>query len=288
MSFIDKSANYSQTTFLKTKLLAPVLNSYNTFVLNSKNVIHPDIYISLNNNKKYYCYITKKRSIEQCKEDYDILYFFPDEIGKEELNKLEVEHVTDICVEINGRFTDSFLLEGYLYKTDDNKNVYLATDILLKNENVVSCDYPLRYALLSELIFSLKSINNMNNHLTLGVHPVFHIDNENILKVFQHNFIFKQQLFCVEKIENFRKTRQRIQAQDNEGVFQKRISPTPLSDVYNVFDVTTGNHEGILYVKGIKESKKLKDLTQKRTADAFITCSYNIHFKKWQPAFDDV
>ena len=33
-SFINKSVNYSQTNLLKTKVLAPLLSSYNDFLFN--------------------------------------------------------------------------------------------------------------------------------------------------------------------------------------------------------------------------------------------------------------
>ena len=37
MSFINKSVNYSQSNLLKTKILAPILNSYNDFLLKKDN-----------------------------------------------------------------------------------------------------------------------------------------------------------------------------------------------------------------------------------------------------------
>ena len=74
MTFLNKSVNYSQTTLLKSSILAPLLKNYNEFLLQSKGksvVLNQDVntgisydYIIPNNNKKYYLLITKKSYLE--------------------------------------------------------------------------------------------------------------------------------------------------------------------------------------------------------------------------------
>ena len=86
MSFIQNSANYSQTNLLKSKILTPLLNMYNNFLLNeNKLYLEKDVltgescdFIIPNNNRKYYLLITKKSDIESFSNnsnDYNILYF---------------------------------------------------------------------------------------------------------------------------------------------------------------------------------------------------------------------
>jgi hypothetical protein len=53
-----------------------------------------------------------------------------------------------------------------------------------------------------------------------------------------------------------------------------------------VLNISSKESDGILYVKGIKESKKLKELFKKsETKYIKLTCEYNKSFNKWQPIF---
>ena len=125
MTFLNKSVNYSQTTLLKSSILAPLLKNYNEFLLRSKGssvVLNQDVntgisydYIIPNNNKKYYLLVTKKSQLEQNNTNYNILYFFPD---SHQCNLVKHEN-SDFYLEIDNTFKNDFLLEGYLYKQDD-------------------------------------------------------------------------------------------------------------------------------------------------------------------------
>ena len=72
---------------------------------------------------------------------------------------------------------------------------------------------------------------------------------------------------------------------------QKNIEKGKYTDVYNVYNYETNNFEGILYVKGIRESQRMKLLfNEKYTSDnntkVKINCIWNQDFSKWQPIFN--
>ena len=299
MSFLNKSVNYSQTDFLKTKILSPLLVSYNDFLIKKDNRsdINLDVntgisydYLIPNNNKKYYLLITKKRLLEQNNvndnlknmnnrsnsNSYDLLYLFPDQHNSEK------DDCSDFYMEIDPVFNDEFLLEGYLYK-DQNKYSYLLTDILIKNKQIIDVSFELRYTLLNEIIRSVRMecLKELNNHMTINIHPVFDMENTCFVKIFKNNFVYKDQITAIEHISSFVKRRY-VDTIKNSDV--KRLEIGRYTDVYNVYNSSTNNGEGILYVKGVNESQRLKDLF-KDTKTITLECSWNAHFSKWQPIF---
>jgi hypothetical protein len=217
------------------------------------------------------------------------LYFFPDQQSIEYYKKDKVicNTLHDRYLEIDEIFTDQFLLEGYLYYKD-NKFEYLLTDILLKNDNVVKLTYELRYTILSELVVNISRqvLKDLNNHISINLHPVFSMNNENLIKIFQDNFIYSTELCSIERISNFKKRRlyDRIEKRENS---LKKITRGEYTDVYNVYNIQTNNYEGILYIKGIGESRFMKNRVNEKGSDSIImSCKYNTSFKKWQPIMD--
>lgn len=290
MSFINKSVNHAQTVLLKTKFLAPVLKTYNNIVKKHMDDIDLSLnyHIIPNNNKKYYLFITKKSNIEVCKENYDLLYFFPDEETKQfaQKSKVALHWVSDFFLEINKTFEEDLLFEGYMYKRED-KFTYLITDILYKTDKVVDVDYKLRHCLVNEITMKLQ-LKRLNDHLTIGIHPIFMSDNENMVCIFMNNFVFQEDICAVENIHKHNKRnaiRNNIMKKDNK---EKRIEKGPYIDVYNAFDSESGENNGILYIKGLEESKKMKVLFKHKNSTAVIVnCSFNEHFNKWQPLLDE-
>lgn len=280
MSFINKSVNYSQTNLLKTNYLLPLLQKYNEFLLqsiaNNNSLSQLNYYIIPNNGNKFYLYINKKKVLENCKEDYNILYFFP----------YDISHLlSDFFIEINNKFNNSFLLEGYLYKKD-NKYMYLLTDILFKDEQLITYDYSLRYTLINEIIFNIRNLSNLNDHLTIGIHPIFENEHENMINIFLNNFIYKQDITSIEHIYNFSKTTiNKIQndCKNSSQNILKYIQYGKYPDVYNVYNIESGNFEGILYIKGLEESKKIKNIINNNDNKIKLECIFNLNFNKWQP-----
>lgn len=289
MTFLNKSVNYSQTTLLKSSILAPLLKNYNEFLLQSKGasvVLNQDIntgisydYIIPNNNKKYYLLVTKKSQLEQTNTNYNILYFFPDS------NINETNTIGDFFLEIDNLFEEEFLLEGYLYKGSDNNYEYLLTDILLKNKSILNISYELRYVVLNEILLSItrEKLKALNNHMTINIHPIFNEQNQNLIKVFRHNFIYKNEICYLERVKDFEKTRF-VGITDKQDC-EKYIEMGKYTDVYNVYDKNSNNFEGILYIKGISESVKMKRLINNNNKHMLLNCTFNINFKKWQPVF---
>ena len=296
MSFINKSVNYSQTDLLKSKYLIANLNSFNDFLLkkDNKTSLNVDIdtgitldYIIPNNNKKFFLFITKKSLLEDIKEDYNILYFFPDNqsIDYFSNNTLLKNRLTDKYLESELYFNDSFLLEGYMYNNGKDES-FLITDILMKNEQIIDICYDLRITLINEIIIEIKreKLKNINNHMTINIHPIFQKKNENMIKIFQNNFIFRNDLCCIENVENFVKKRHLYKFIKNDAL--KKIECTHLTDVYNVFNYSTNNKEGILYIRGIKQSKYIKTLFNGEKNNVILKCKFNQNFMKWEPIFN--
>lgn len=299
MSFINKSVTYSQISLLKQNILLPLLKTYNEHLLNVKSSNKPfdkDIntglsfdYIIPNNNKKYYLLITKKSYLESSNSNsnYNILYFFPDSYQCN-LVKDENELSKDFYLEIDNIFKNDFLLEGYLYKQDD-KYEYLLTDILVKNNNIINVAYELRMTLLNEILLEItgEKLKQLNNHMTINIHPIFDIENENLVSIFKKNFIYKNEICSIERISKFEKTRYIEQAfisTNKIASSTKNITTTNYTDVYNVYNYTSNNFEGILYIKGISQSKHMKELF-KQNKILHLECTYNTKFFKWQPDF---
>ena len=77
--FITNSSNFSESHYLKSKLLKPILESYNKLLMEESTTfvdkMEPKRFIP-NNGRKYYLFITNKSNIPNTKSNYKILYFF--------------------------------------------------------------------------------------------------------------------------------------------------------------------------------------------------------------------
>ena len=295
MSFINKSVVYSQIGLLKQNILSPLLNIYNEHLLtmgSGNQLLNKDIntgasfdYIIPNNNNKYYLLVTKKSLLESSNSNFNILYFFPDNNQLEnDADSIVKNTMSDFFLEINNTFADDFVFEGYLYKKNDDNYEYLLTDILMQNKSIINVSYELRYVLLNEIVMSItrEKLKDLNNHMTINIHPIFNAVNQNLIKVFGNNFIYKNEISYLERITNFEKTR--FIGITNKENAEKYIEMGKYTDVYNVYDKTSNNFTGILYIRGISESVQMKTLfkNQKRI---LLPCTFNINFKKWQPIF---
>jgi hypothetical protein len=302
MSFINKSVNYSQTNLLKTNFLSKCLEKVNSqiYQLQKKKIPSMTYHIIPNNGKKYYAFITDGSAAGAAAGGgaggpggsggrCNLMYLFPDSqtLKNNEDNKKEINHLTDFFMELDQRFTKDYLLEGYLYKSDDlyNRYTYLISDLLYVGESAVEFDYTSRYVMLNEMISSIpKTLRYMNDHMTIGIHPVFTSDNENIVKIFMNNFIFKKEITCIEHVHPpFTKKLFKAQQKANIAPAQKKITRSQYPDVYNVYHLESGDSEGILYVKGVDDSKYIKGLF-KDSGNVMIIglCKYNTQFDKWQ------
>jgi hypothetical protein len=271
MSFINKSVNYSTTVLLKQRM-KDVLTSYEMYLQSvSDDFTGNQTYYLPNNGNKFYLFVTPKTQIESSKDDYFICHFFN---NKSQSN--------DFYMEVNNIFTDvtTVLLEGYMYKnSNDNKQHYLLTDILYLNGEVVTLDFVSKHVMMESLV---SKSSNLNNHLHIKVHPYFNQDNQELIDLFMNNFIFRDQIQSLEKIVNTNKV-QILYNTDalSDKTMMKRITKTKYSDVYNVYNTITNEKEGILYVKGLEESKYILNILVGDDVD--IECQFNEKFNKWQP-----
>lgn len=283
--FMSSAVNYSETNVLKSKFLSVILESYNEHILLNDSVkLNLDVntkYIIPNNNVKYFMLIINKSDItpNNINNKYKICYFFT--------NDSTSNIHTDFYVEIDNNKTNftnnNYLFEGYLY-SKDNQNTFLISDILAIDSDVVKCDYSLRYSLIHKII-STQNLYNLNGHLNINIHSMFEITElgreDELFNIFKHNFIFKESINSIEYIEEKSlKKLQKIMFKETESKkVSKTIYKTKYIDVYNVNNIDTNDNEGILYIKTIKDSKKLYNICQDKIV---LTCIFNEQFKKWQ------
>lgn len=276
MSFINKSVDVSQTVLLKKNLVAPVLEECNKHAQKQASCISVSTrtWKIPNNNVKYYLFITPKEALEKCNDKYDLLYFFPDTHSN-----TASDTGNDFYMEINSTFKNTCLFEGYLY-THNGHYTYLMTDILFYKNKTVAVDYPLRFAMLNELVIH-KQLKHLNEHMTIGLHCVFEEGQEGLQDIFIHNFVFARDICCIEHISNSTKQCTVYQPVNHTGVQNKVIEKGKYPDVYNVFDCVTNDPEGILYVQTLADSRQLKSICN-GTQRVVLPCVYNSRFMKWQ------
>jgi|688.fasta_scaffold163951_2 hypothetical protein len=297
--FIASSVNYSETNVLKSKYLSNILELYNQEILSESKKLVNNVqkYIIPNNNNKYYLLIVNKNIItsNNANAKYKIFYFFPDSAQQEQNNTLNKNVKSDFYVEIDNYKTSfsssNYLFEGYLYTLNDQKH-FLISDVLAVDSKIIKCDYSLRYALIHELIAN-QQLNNLNGHLNINVHSIFELNADSyeqdiqtsqIFTIFKNNFVFKEEISTIEYVNevSFKKQKEILQVDNLKGT--KIITKGKYIDVYNVFNTETNNMEGILYVKGLKESKHLYQLSS-FSYSFKLNCKFNNNFKKWQPIF---
>lgn len=311
MSFITKSAGYSETEELKTKFLKNVCEDIISTIRNLKieksnfykdrtdtGEADDEIFI-VNNNKKYYVYFIPKKMVSNCDNEYNLLYFFPDEktVSFFKNDKINSNVISDFYIETEIKFKNivSCLFEGYMYKISDNNYHYLITDILYINSNqdinVLQLDYISRFALLNEFFINKPelSIKNINNNINVGIHQIFSKSKKNMINIFKNNFIYKQELCCIETV-NKKSFNKKSFIEPNNQIQSKLIERSDkFVDVYNVYDINTMNHDGILYIKGLVESRQMNQIFGNKSKIGereIIKCKWNSHFNKWQPIFN--
>lgn len=163
----------------------------------------------------------------------------------------------DYYIKVHNVFQHDCLLEGYIYG-----DTYLLTDILMVRGNVVREPYTARYELLFN--FDYSKLSNLNNKLTFGIHDIYVDHTVDDSRPF------------TEKVGYASKLNKRVVV-DCDTTVEKIIRNTKFSDVYSVHCIDTNNQQGILYVKTIKESAKLRHIFKK---DDFL------RFRcKWNPVF---
>lgn len=284
MSFINKSVDYSQTGLLKELLLKDLIKYnefYKTNIKNeNKNIgIEPGEYhILLNNNNKYYMYVNKRDNLENCKENSNILYFFQD-------NNKDNDKTDEFYMEVDNIFDKTYLFEGYMYNKD-NKKCFLISDILTENNQVIYNEYNMRFFYINKVIE--HEYKDLNNILSINIHPIFQkncVNNiDSLLHIFKNNFEYNNELVAIEEIYRYTKI---IKYQECDKVVnnsKKRITKGKIIDVYKVIDIDTGNDQGILYIKGITESKYFKELFYIKNLESVdVECVFNDKFHKWAP-----
>lgn len=280
MHRLNKNHNTSFTedqTFYFKNILRQSLNKYNekmSFV-QSTPVCIPRKYIIPNNNKKFYVFYTNKGDAQN-KNSYKILYFFSK--GNE---------YADFFMEIDNKKSlsnfDSLLLEGYLYGRPELNHTFMVSDILMCNEKTLDEGYFFRHSLISKTFKNNEELKDLNGHMSIKLQPVLEYNTEkNLLEIFKKSFPFEKELCSLETIDEdnpIAKTNS-VSFQKDKSQEMKLIQKTSFFDVYKVLDKNTHDNQGILYVRTVKDSKFLKEITKDDT-QIEIMCEWNNTFKKW-------
>lgn len=288
--FLNNSVQYCETEVFKIKHLSKILKLYNEYILISSNnsIDNKSKYIIPNNSNKYYMLITNK---SEDLSKYKVLYFFPDQYNH--VTNLNKNLLSDFYVEIDSNKVsfdkNSYLFEGYFYNNNTN---FLISDILAIDESIISCDYSLRYSLVNKIILNqVDKLYNLNGSLSINIHSIFTLCKENeklLFNIFKNNFIFKSEINCIEYIDekSLKKTRCINNIISEELIELKKIYKEKYIDVYKVCNIITNNNEGILFLKTINTSKKMRTLFNCNSNEYIeISCKFNLHFNKWYPYF---
>lgn len=279
LKFLNNSVDYSEEYVIKN-VLYKYIETYNMFLYNynSKlNLSDKDSNIIIpNNNKKYYLFIQKKNTKNTT------LFFFPDLISKKYFNDflLIKNTIEEFFIECDIRFDDnSYLLEGYIYENEGKKH-FLISDILFKGDMLIECSYEYRFNMIKDLFYKRISVmENINNLLSIGIHNYI---SEDILPIFLNNFKWREQIICIEYINNFEKNKKLLsQKNKTSNNALKKVIKSKISDIYNVYNIDTNNFEGYLYINTIKMSKYISSLFKNNDV-LKLECSFNTYFQKWQ------
>lgn len=298
--FLNNSVDYCEEYTIKN-MVCKYTDMYNKFLYNYKKKVNlndnkDSEKIIPNNNKKFYLFIYtsgnahsmfKSKKSDKC----NTLYFFPDKKCKSYFDDylLVKNTIDEFFIECDLKLEDPvYLLEGYLYG-DNEKKHFLITDILFKGNNIIECDYEGRRDLINDLFMDkIDKMKNINNILSIGIHNCMQ---NHLLNIFLNNFIWKNDIVCIENVCNFEKNTLFLSENTlenkpvkNENVkdnIDKSIVKTKVSDIYNVYNINTNDYEGLLYISTLKMSKHLKCLFQ-NTEQLTLKCSFNKNFQKWQ------
>ena len=271
MSFLKNSLNYSIQTYLQQEFLIKHLKTYNNFITNKiKNAqVCPqtDSFFIPNNNNKFYLFIIPKHLLEKNKNNsFSIFYFFSPDNPNENFY-IESHYFAD----------SSYLFEGYLYNNND-KREYLVTDYLMNNNLVLSLDFVTRRELILKE-FSNKFNYVINDNITINIHQV--LNNKNLIDIFKKNFIYNNSLNCIEIIENNFHKKRYLEIFDQTPK-EMLIEKGDATEIYNVLNPLTNDYNGVLYIKTLQDSRKMRESFTNRDK-LLLKCIFNTTFNKWSP-----
>jgi hypothetical protein len=270
MSF-RKTNNYSLSTFLQEKFLNNTLSIYNTFLLKKTKIPNvsycKDAVLLLNNNVKFYLFIIPKSKIDKyAGNQYSCFYFFSSQNVNENFY-IESELIAK----------ESLLFEGYLYDTKTDKREYLITDFLVKNDIPLDFSYEDRRRQIVKFQDYFNSIYNDN--ISINIHH--YITDAKMIDMFKANFIYN--VNCIETITHDFKKSSKLHV-INKPDTTMSIEKTEKTEIYNVKDISTNNDMGVLYIKTLNDSRKMRELFMDKTVTTLL-CKYNTTFHKWSPIF---
>lgn len=244
-------------------------------------------YLLLNNGNKYYIWIYTV-------ENEARMYFFKENdildescitIKKSDINwNINWNLNSDKLVGLN---KNCYLLEGYVFE-----NEMYFSDILYPY-------YKLDYNNRREIMYNLinKSSSNLpyvvmyrGKDIIIGkVLPVIRQEpqEKTLNKTFENlmfaNFKYGRQLeeksLIFEKSVLKQKLKQKKIIRNEE---YKKIRKGKKIELYEVYNILNGNYEGLLYVKSLKDSKKMKCLIEENIDDNLnMKCKFDEEKMKW-------
>ena len=192
----------------------------------------------------------------------------------------------DFSIETNLNSVSEHTNSVFACTVFDSKKV-LVHDMLSKGGKILRVEYPLRYNLLIETL-GVDSIK-INSEYKIKVAIKFTAGSDRMvmdgtdgpsvdLDVFRKNFKYSCDYFlCISSSYEKKLVKWDIKSETRDLV----IRCGKKSEIYNVYTMETNECFGLLYIKTLKDSKYIRDLTQGQS-EIVHSCKFNERFKKWQ------
>lgn len=242
-------------------------------------------YIIPNNNNKYYIIVCSVQNFKG-------LHAVHHSIIDKEYSHCKSTTPKEFSIELDithpvFKYCNGYLFEGYLYETEQSSKPYdyYITDILYTKKDgcLLSLSYELRYLTIINLFkgnFDLFS----NIDLTLNMKPSNIFPKTSFIDLLIQNHSHKHQLTHIEYVLNhlFSKKNVIINQSPTRSSQSKILVKTDKTEVVEVRNKDTNNHEGILYIKNKDISHYLRNQFKEKD-NLLIECIFNTKFNKWEP-----
>lgn len=243
-------------------------------------------YVIPNNNNKYYILICSVQNFKGLHAIHDSF------INNSNCKTTKTTTPKEFSIELDitdplFKYCNGYLFEGYLYESKESIKPYdyYITDILFTKRDgcMLSLPYELRYLNILNLFNENFDIFN-NIDLTLNIKPCNIFPKTMFTEILIQNHSHKYQLTHMEYILNhiYSKKNLPIDSVQQKESQMKILIKTDKTEVIEVRNKDTNNHEGILYIKNKDISHYLRKELQLKD-HVLINCIFNSKFNKWEP-----
>lgn len=251
-------------------------------------------YVIPNNNNKYYILVC---SVQNFKGIHAIHYshFNTNSMIDNKLSNTTTPMQFSIELDITNplfKKCNGFMFEGYLYESKElgkPYNYYISDILYIKKQgSLLSIPYELRYLNILNLFNDNFDLFN-NVDLTLNLNPCNIFPKTMFTEFLVQNHIHKSEITHIEYILNhlYSKKNLPIDISPQTDSQFKVLVKTDKTEVIEVKNKDTNNHEGILYIKNKDISHYIRN-ELKQKDHLLIQCIFNSKFNKWEPILTSI